>query len=36
MQTILEAGGVIANEIAMELPKYTDIVRLVIRSRKGY
>jgi nucleoside-diphosphate-sugar epimerase len=34
MQTILGAGGVIANEIAKELPKYTNHVRLVSRNPK--
>ena len=32
MQTILGAGGAIATELAKELPKYTDAIRLVSRN----
>lgn len=32
MQTILGAGGAIGVELAKELPKYTDIIRLVSRK----
>ena len=32
MQTILGAGGAIARELAKELPKYTDTIRLVSRN----
>lgn len=32
MQTILGAGGAIATELAKELPKYTDNIRLVSRN----
>ena len=35
MQTILGAGGVIANELVKVLPQYTDGIRLVSRSPKA-
>ncbi len=34
MQTILGAGGVIANNLAMHLPEYTQQIRLVSRNPK--
>ncbi|MDX2302744.1 MAG: NAD-dependent epimerase/dehydratase family protein [Microscillaceae bacterium] len=34
MQTILGAGGIIGIELAKELPKYTDQIRLVSRNPK--
>lgn len=34
MQTILGAGGIIGNELAKELPQYTDKIRLVSRNPK--
>jgi uncharacterized protein YbjT (DUF2867 family) len=34
MQTILGAGGIIGKELAKNLPKYTDRIRLVSRNPK--